>query len=373
MIQESATFLEVLSNLIIWILVFLIFRKSYNSPFRVPTISRRIGIVLMLLFCLFAFWGGDYFHYKMAFNEYNLTGYINQEKVYEWFYRTFNFSYTALRFAIWGLALTALIWAYRRLSPAIDLTLFVFGTCFLPIFSYARASLAMSLILLGLSFIVNPGKLSRLFSLGIGFSLLGVSVFFHKSAPIGLSMAIASLFLIRADKAKLLLIALLAPLFVYILQQAFDVFAVMDLDSDTFITEQYRNRLLDTQERQTGRAAIGPLLNNFITRFPVYFSAALYVMIVWNGRIKLLLDGERAIAAYAFCITLLSILFSLDLGIDTRVLQYRTLYFSMPAYAVFLSAVRRCNIKPKFSQFVIYFACFSGFYQLFYATYRTLV
>ena len=371
MVQDSATFFQVLIDLLLWLLIFLSFKKSFNYPFHIPVNSKRIGIFLILLFCLFAFWGGDYFHYRSAFNEFKLTGDINQESVYKWFYSTFSFSYTAFRLAIWGLALTALLWAYSRLTPSVDLTLFFFGTSFLPIFSYARASLAMSIIILGISFISHPIKRFRLISLLIGTALLGVSVYFHKSAPIGVAMAFSSLFMIKANKTKLLLVAFMAPLFVFVLQQAFGFFTIMDLDSETFITEHYRNRIVDAESRHV--RSIGPFVNSVVTQFPVYFAAFLYVVIVWSGDLKQFTVGEKAISAYAFCITLLAILFSFDMGIDTRVLQYRTLFYSMPAYAVFLAAVRRYNLKPKLARLVFYFACFSGFYQVLYATYCAAV
>lgn len=372
MIQESATFFQALLDLVLWILIIFTLRRSYNYPFYLSPLSKRIGIVLILIFCLYAFWGGDYFHYRQAFEEFNSFGYMNQERIYEWFYRKFSFSYTFFRLAIWGLALLILLYAYYRVSPSFDLTLFVFVACSLPIFSYARVSLSMSIIILGISFLVYPGKLSRFFSLIFGLVLLGISVAFHKSAPIGISMAIASLVMTNADRGRIFLIAFAVPLLVLVLQQAFDFFAVMDLDSESYITEHYRNRFIDAETNGRRVFALGPLLNEIITRLPMYLVAVLYIIIVWNGEFQSLTVGERAISSYAFCITLLAVLFSFDFGYSTRVLQYRTLYYALPANAVFLSAVRRCSICPKLFKTVFFLAMFGAFYQLLYATYCAL-
>ena len=372
MIQESATFIQVLLDLILWVLIFLTLRKSYNTPFCLPSSSRRFGIVLILLFCLFAFWGGDYFHYKAAFIDFNTTGYNNQEKIYEWFYSTFSFSYTAFRLAIWGLALSALLWSYRSIAQSFDLALFIFGCCFLPIYSYARVSAAMSIILLGLSFIVNKEK-NRLLSVIFGLTLLAVSAFFHKSAPLGIVMALAALFMVNANRTRLFIVAIMAPLIVLVIQQAFDIFAAVDLDSDTFITEHYRDRFFEASPNEASNWSIGPFVNSIVTRFPSYFIAFLYVVLAWTGDFKKLQIGERAFASYAFCVTLLSLLFSLDLGVSTNVLQYRTLYFAFPANAVFLAGVRKRGIRPKLFTPIFYLAVFSGFYQVIYAAYCALV
>ncbi len=373
MAQESATFIQVLFNLILLIAIYLTLHKSYYLPFRISPISRNVGIILILLFCLFAFWGGDYFHYKDAFIEYNLFGVMRQEKVYEWFYSTFSFSYIFLRLSIWGMALFALFWAYKRISPTFDLVLFIFGVCFLPIFSYARASLAMSIIILGLSFVSVIKKHNWLSTLIIVFSMLGISYFFHKSAPLGIAMAVVSLFMINADRKVLLLIVLITPLIVVGLRYAFAYFAIMDLDGELMISDHYRTHFLDVNTTKSGETfALGVLLNRIITRFPAYLIAILYICVVWSGEFKKLNIGERVISSYSFCVTLLAVLFLFDMGYSTNVLYYRTLFFSMPASAVFLAAVKRCELKPKLFKIVFNFSVFSGFYQILYSAYCAL-
>ena len=71
MVQESATVLQALFDLVLWAFIPLETKKAYYPLYTLKPSYRRIGIFLILLFCLFPFWGGDYFHYQQAFFFFN--------------------------------------------------------------------------------------------------------------------------------------------------------------------------------------------------------------------------------------------------------------------------------------------------------------
>ena len=374
MVQESATVLQALFDLVLWAFIPLETKKAYYPLYTLKPSYRRIGIFLILLFCLFPFWGGDYFHYQQAFFVFNRGGGLNQEPVYGWIYSTFSFSYTVVRLCIWGCALFLLTRAYKICTPKFDLAIFLFGALYLHWYSYARASLAMSIILLGLALISSAKENRTLLYYFLGFALLGVSSFFHKSATIGIVAAIFSLFLLNAKKRTIFIVALSIPLIIYALQYALDYFAVMDLSEDTLITEHYRNRFVGGEEMaNTGRFAFGPLLTKVFSRGPLYLIVVLYIVVITNGLYNKFTKGERAFASYAFIIVVMSIGFGFTEGYMTRVLQYRTLFFAMPASAIFLAAVHR-NGYRKFPYQIVFWGAFVGsVYNMTYAVWCALV
>lgn len=372
--RESAGFIQVFFNLALWFSIYIVLKPSYAYPYVVKESNKRLGLLLILLFCLYPFWGGDYFHYKEIFNDFVRNGILSgQEAIYEWIFRTFGLSYTLVRLVIWGLAIFILTWSYRRTYPNYALILFIFGLCYLPTFSYARVSLAMSLILLGLTFIVNHGKVSRFISIVCGAILLLSAALFHKSAPIGISMALVSLFLRDATKKKMAVVLLMIPIAVFALQYALNYFFFMELDADTYISDRTRSTYFEMDESGTDSLGIGELLGFFLQQGTGYLVALLYIIIAWTGKLNKFTETEKVISAYAFCITLLSVGFSFDLGYSLRVLQYRTLFFAFPADAVFLAAVHRHGFKKKLFRFIFYLTILGTAYQLLYATYLSLV
>ena len=111
-----------------------------------------------ILFCLIPFWGGDYFHYmeifpmlKQGWNQ------LNVEEIYEFFAR-YSPDYHFFRFIIWGTAFWLVCKCIRILHLNFDLSIFFFTSLFLYKFSYARVSLCMAIMYLGLA-VMSKNKL----------------------------------------------------------------------------------------------------------------------------------------------------------------------------------------------------------------------
>lgn len=373
--QESATVLQALFDLVVWSMLVLVMKQAYKKPYKMANNNRILGVSLILLFCIFPFWGGDYFHLQEAFHNYNNYGLLSQEKVYGILYTTFSFSYSVLRLVIWGGALVLLTYSYKSVSPKFDLCIFLFGALSLQLYSYARASLAMSFILFGLAFVSTVKEKKRVFTLLVGISALGVSVFFHKSAVIGITAALSSLFLINVNKKTILIVAILIPFIIFSLQWTLDLFAVMELNEDTLITEHYRDHFVGGEEntKSAGRLALGPLIITIVTRWPTYLLALLYIIMVNKGLYKKFTIGERAYASYAFIIVVMSIGFGFTEGYVTTVLQYRTLFYAMPASAVFLAAVHRIGYNKLSYKIIFWGALLGSVYNMIYSVWCSIV
>lgn len=374
MSQEKATFIQALFDVFLWILIFIRLYKNYKEPYKNYTKSSIIGEFLILVFCLFPFWGGDYFHYYEQMVEYNKGGYLLQEPVYGWLYSTFSFSYTFLRLIIWGFALFFLFNAYKRISSFYGLTLFFFGTCYMHYFSYARVSLSMSMVILGLTLLVTSEGRRRLLYIIGGVLIMGLSLVFHKSAFIGVVAAITALLLLNANKRTILLVILLTPLFIIVMKTFIEIYLGFDFEGVGVITNQYRDRLeTGGGEIQDNSFGIGPFISVIFSRVPLYLSAIMYVVSVFSNDFKKFSIGERALSSFSFVTILIALVFLYDFGYDTSTIHYRILYWAMPANAVFLTAIQRLKRHSFLFKSVLYMTIIGAFYDLAYAAYCSLI
>ena len=371
--QDSATILQVLFDISLWIVLGLSYRRAYNSPYTINKGARIICYLLILLFCLSPFWSGDYFHYNESFEKIRHGGFSHWEPIYQTI-ALFVPSYFVFRLVVWGVALFLLQLAYKKSSPTIDLCVFIFCVCYLHMYSYARASAAMTFIVLGLSVLANSQYRSRILSIVLGFGIIGCSVFFHRSAAIGVAAAIASLFLVNANKKTIIILVLLSPVIVYTLQYSLGYFMTMDLDDETYITDRKRDNYMvgGSGNMFYMGGGLGAIIYNVLTRVPLYLSAILYVITVVKGQFNNFTIGERIMSSYAFSVIVLGLCFLIDFGYNTYVLHYRTLNYSMIANAVFLAAVRRHSYNKKLFNVIIYSTMFGAFYMLAYAAYRAI-
>ncbi len=334
--------------------------------FRLSKSASLIGMSLILLFCLFPFWAGDYYHSIDSFNTIKKGGYSAFEDVYIWIINNIAFSYTFFRLLVWGTGLSLLFYAYKRIGLSFDLSLFFFGTLYLPLYSYARASLAMSMIVLGLSFLYKPINLSKVFSFIIGLAFIGCSLFFHRSALVGIFAAVSTLLLIDNKKWKILAIIIVFPIGVYYLSQFVNAFVMYDFDSVDEMINRKKDLYLNSDIIVSG---ISARINNFLTRTPMLLSVLLYVMLVINGKYRKMSVVERGLASYVFIIMLVSMGFMLNSDYNTNVLYYRTINYAMPPNAVFLMSIRSRNYHKGLFRVIYWMALFASLYSLLYSTY----
>lgn len=370
--RESATFFEILFNIFLWGSLYLTLKPVLNIPYRLTIRKVYVAYLILLLFCLFPFFGGDYFHYINIFDEVKLGYYAHVEEFYLWLIKYCN-SYHLFRFCVWGLALFLTIKSFKRLDINYHLALFFFGVIYLPWFSYARASLAMASIFYGLSFIARPIDKRKFISLLVGFSFLFLSIIFHKTAVLGIVCALCSMFLKKANRKIIIILFIFFPIIVYILSFLINQFMNVDLGYDDFITGRQRDNYL-TNATKTGLSmGVGPFIMVFFSRAPLFIVAFSYIYLVYKGYYKTFSDSVKIVSSYAFVLILLAIMFSLDLGYNTYVLYYRTLNFAHIPSAVFLAYIYSQKCIPRLFKFCYYSSLFGVIYTLIYSAYCTLI
>lgn len=370
---ESASVWQALSNLILWLLIYKVYAPARSVSYKFSIDRRWLGHLLILTFCLFPFFGGDYFHYKDDFYEFQRGAYISLEPFYQWILRNTSLgSYTIFRLNIWGIALILLACTYRNLGYSRHLVWFIFGICYLPMFSYARVSLSISLILFGISYIVIHKDNKHILYLIVGLMCIASSEFFHRTAVIGIVAAIASFFLISAGRKTIICFLLLIPFATIILGSILNYISSLDLGLDMFISSKHISEYLDADQQNILGDGWGERIGIIFTRFPLFISILLYLKLVFNGKYLLLTTLERAFASYSFIIITIALLFLVDLGFNTYTLHYRTLNFAMPAIAVFLAAVWRQGFHRRLLKFIVTTSSIGAVYTLIYSIYCAL-
>lgn len=364
--MDEITIYQGLFDLFLWGIIFVILRPALNTPFKLKRSSRIIGIGLILLFCLFPFWAGDYFHSRDTFFNIKHGGLSHFESVYVWIINNVATSYFMFRFLVWGGALTLLLLAYKRIGLSFDLALFYFGALYLPLFSYARASLAMAILIFGMSLFYVPLGKSKIISFVLGFVVISSSFFFHRSAIIGIFAVLMSFFLKENSKKKTILLLTLIPIGAFLLSSLLDNLLILDVDS---VDEVMSNKIDSYLGRDAVEKGLARKISDFITRTPMFISAVLYVVLVIKGHYKSFTKPERAVASYMFCIMLIAFGFSLNLGYNTYVFYYRTINYALPANALFLTSIRGRRLGGTLFKVIYFMALAAACYSLLYSTY----
>lgn len=151
-------------------------------------------VLLGLLFCIFASYDGDWYHYYdiIVANYEKPDPYTHIEPVHMWIISTVSFGiYIWWRIIIWGLSFWLLYLSFARLKMNDLLTWSaVICICVLQM-STGRVYLGIALLFYGFCCIINPVK--RWKSVIKGLILMGFSIIFHKSMIIYICAGVLAL------------------------------------------------------------------------------------------------------------------------------------------------------------------------------------
>lgn len=158
-----------------FILVNLIILITYRYKYVQKSVA--ISWLLILIYCLFAFWDPDYFTFRRRF-------YTTLEDFRDPLYYFISFvsfdSYTLFRLIIWGVALYLFYKIIKINAIPHNTILFIFSVSTLALFSQMRCSLGLAMYCYGLSLLmINKRKRIKTYLLGI--MLICVSYYGHRS------------------------------------------------------------------------------------------------------------------------------------------------------------------------------------------------
>lgn len=365
----------VFSNLLMVAFLFLLGRKGLSEPYIFRPWRRYLMILVSMVFCLFSFWGTDWFHYaEMYFNILYVSGFnTSLESVYT-VIAAISPNYLVFRAIIWGVALYLLCLLFKHVTISGDLLLALFCALWLIDFSYGRIVLAYTMMYLGGSVLMKPVKGKRLLSLMLGIALLILSLFFHKTAFFGVALVVLALFSRLLNKRTFVLIMMIYP-FVLLLVQ--------------LLLMQFMDTAVDTNENSSSSAAgqaylnedtreIGPayLLYLILRYIPYYMVAWIaYKVNVYQPEsqevqgVQEVPSEVRFFARLTVYNVLVSTIFLFDLGANTLTLYMRFLMYAFIPACVVLAWAWQQKFRVRMVKLTFLVGVAGTFYALLYSFY----
>lgn len=358
------TFLDLL---IYFIVLFLLYRAWNNR--RISNASCEITIFLIVLFCIMPYYAGDFVHYYEAMKNIVISRDIysfSVEPVYVYLAKFLGGSYILWRLVIWGTAIYAIILAGKILHLRQSLYLLIFFCCFITNFAYARVSLAMASVFLGLSLIISSSRNTKRKIFGL--CLILVSYYFHKSALFAISIAFFSLLIPRLSKFKMMLLIGLIPFFIFIINFVFSYVLNSSIGDESLINIRTTQHYLSHESQKLG---LGSIIGNFLIRAPLYILGFYIVRSISNDSYRKWSKYCQFFATVSLLIILSASLFLLDFGdLQTQVIYYRFLNFSFIPVTIFMTLHKmEFPIRSKLFTLTFKMLIIGQIYQLVYSFY----
>ena len=336
-------------------------------------LARTTSLVLILVFCLFSFWGRDWFGYLSYFNDIKAGQSLSAvEEVYLWLFNVCP-NYLSFRLCVWGVAVVLLTRILTRLETNFDTALFFFCSIYLIWFSYARVTLCMALLFYGMSlFASNSENKSKKAHYLLGALCVFLSFYLHKSSFFGIIVVLLVLFL-GPLKKKAVAIAIIAfPIVVMIVAHYLSgaLEGLMENDAETI--NEYVTA--GTRYLERDRYVYGPgiVVQRWFERLPYYLISFACIKAQFNHS-AMIPKGVNLFMLATIFITLGSTVFLFNLGFNTDIIYTRFLRYAIIPGLVSLTYLYQKKLYPRFTGFILFFAILGCFYALTYSLYNVIV
>lgn len=359
-----------LINLAEYLLIVLLTRKVFCYPYTLSFSNRKLLYLLIVFFCMFSWWGFDYYGYQKEYfaltNDYN----CNLEEVYRWIANNIAPNYIVFRLEIWGTGLLLFYLAVKRLNLPIDLAMSVFALLYMPWFSFSRTSLAITMMFYGLALVYKPlMKLSKISQI-IGLAIIFASVYFHKSAAWGIACILLAMVIRPLGKKGLTSMLILFPLIVFIIKYVIMQYLGVDFDdNENGLNLATGQRYLARDVKESG---IGTFIQYRSYEFLYLPVAYLALQFTRNVGYSIARRHFEIFGVATFVMTVLTFVFIFDIGQNTSLVFFRFCNFIMiPATIVityfFVEGYERAKLK-----LIINIGILSQVYNILYSFYNML-
>lgn len=303
--------------------------------------------ILILIFCVFAFWSQDYYHYieSLSVIDYRFpkSEQANHlEQLYIWIAYFVNGHYTLFRLCVWGLAYILFVKTLKNFEVYNSQSIALFIVYFLLMFSYARVSLGMASLFYGISLLLKTDK-SRIINICLGLAMLYLAYNAHKS--MFLVIAISPLILLRYNKYTVPIIALCAMLTAWLYS---DMLISEILISDT-VNDEYGELIQESANYYIAAETIQLGVVGLFERLLQVFT--LIVPIVYcftNTKANNYISSNfklRCLVNYSLLISLISIALGIIISFESP-LFYRFVYMTYIPNIIILSTLFKNHIIP---------------------------
>jgi len=361
----------VVMNISLLLLIFILLRSILGLALKEPdNLLVRCchfgAICLALLFCIFSFWGEDWFHYQ---EDYEYIKATESSATYEEFYVYLICAvcphYLIFRLIIWGGAIYLLL--IYRFFLGIHRTVFllIFFTTWFLFFSYGRVSLAMSSLYAGSVLLVQCSQKFSLNKILFSILLIGLSFFFHKTAIYGIALILLCLPFYN-NRIGLILPIIVVPILLFAIQillNSLDLSPTSSSEDRVGMMSNIANSYFSQDDDSSSTK--GWLLAVILEYLSYYIVAIFSFLLIWSKR----LEDNKMVKYTAYLliwIVITSSIFALDFGVNTSIFYGRFLRFSIIPAAVVLSYAYENKLLLSFTRFSYLIAFVSTFYRLSY-------
>lgn len=358
--ELKATSLDLIFNILLFVIAYFLSRNAYWKNAR--TVN-KVYFCCILFFCLFSFYGGDYFSYWESYLYYKKTG---ENWTFEDVYlRIMDISpaYLIFRTIVWGGGLLCYYYASRIINVDKRLFALFFLVYLLLSFSYARITLGMSILMLGYALIIS-GKKINILRITIGICLLLVSTLFHRSVILPVAVAVVSI--IRLKKWQLITLLVLFPIIIKVLN---DHLYSLITTSGVLNVDQINKAIhyiSDDYQKERGIASIINFALQFVTTYYATYLITKVILHTKKGIAKIQAQLATFAVGVVFCA---SVFIFIPNGF---VLFYRIL--AMAKFPILLDlCLLKEYIGDKNIKRFIYVCLLSVGFQLSYSLYLSIV
>lgn len=357
----------VFTNIVIIFTLYLL-TKPASRGIQISPTKRKVSKLLILLFCLYSFWGKDWFGYLLYYKEIERGGVVSSiEDIYNWVGK-FCPSYAIFRLVIWGPALFFFLKTIKRLSLDLDIVLFFFCSIYLIWFSYARVSLAMAVIFYGYSLMYSSRKRLDLKYI-LGIILILASFYLHKSSIFAIIVVFTAELLKRWSKVSVALPIIIFPIAVIIAISQFGSFVDSLVNNEANVMNEYAtvgNAYLNSDSYIAGP---GVLLQWFFERTPYYLLSFICIKVIWRNDLRVA-PNIKPFMLVLFLLVLTATVFLFDFGFNTATLYGRFIRYAQIPACIVLSHLYTKNIYLKLTKVTYWLAIVGTAYSLFYVMYN---
>lgn len=353
-------------NLLTYFLIILLLWKAYKPCYQVRIKNRQWAIILIILFFLFAFWGGDYEHYLLNMKEI-AKDYTSIEGPYVFFAKMVGSMFLPWRFIIWGGGFWLLLKLFKLVDVPRDLALVVFVTLYLHLYSYARVSLSMTIMFFGLALLYSSKRKRNII---LAFAIILSSYFFHKTALFGVVAILIGLVATKNERKIVIAAVIFLPTIFVFIQDFLSSFLNLYAFDYSLINVNVGQKYLMKEAQELGT---GTKLAALLEHTTMYLVAMLYVIMLLKNEIKEMPKSVRIFSNVSFYTIMVASLFALDLGANTAVIYARFIRYSMIPSAIFVAYVFSTRQHRKLVRVILITGFMSVTYYIIYTMYNAYV